>query len=195
MIRINLARNRVDVQGGDMNLEVDSEGREQLKVALVKILILAIFPGLLIFMEKYNLDNLRLQMAQVSAQASQITAETQQKTQELNQLKAGIPGAESAASKLRLLGKMSKLRLRELISLDVVQSVIPERVWLKNLTFQNEQYSFKGGAAETSDLSEFVSKLEASAYFKDVIVIQDKESSTGGKGREFELSATVEGSK
>lgn len=195
MIRVNLARNRVDVQAGDMTLEVDNEGREQLKVALVKILVLAIFPGLLIFTEKYNLDNLRLQMAQISAQANQITTETQQKTQELNQLKAAIPGAESAALKLRLLGKMSKLRLRELISLDVVQSVIPERVWLKDLTFQNEQYSFKGGAVETSDLSEFVSKLEASAYFKDVIVIQDKESSNGGKGREFELSASVEGSK
>ena len=118
-------------------------------------------------------------------------AELAKASAELDGLKDIEPQAQALSDKLKVLRSYSKQRLENLQSLDYLQSVIPEHVWLNSLNYDERRYRMLGNAMETIDLTEFVNKLEGSAYFQDVIVIQDKEKPVqpSGKIREFEMTA------
>jgi Tfp pilus assembly protein PilN len=193
MIRINL--NRTRVAGSDeassigIGPAVNASGRD----ALVKLLVVILGTAALMLYEKQNLDQLNLDLAQIQAQDQQIKTQVQAKMADLAKLKDIEPQAQGLNEKLNLLREYSKQRITELQSMDYVQSIIPERVWLRGVHFDNHRFQFLGNAVETVDLTEFVSKLENSAYFKDVIVVQDREKKVqSGNIRDFEFTAREE---
>lgn len=201
MIKINLNRSRVPNAGGasvDEGTAVDiSDGGSPSSTGgrdmLVKLLVMTLGVAALALYQKQNLDQLDAQLATVNAQVAKLQADVEAKQTELAQLKDIEPQAQSLGDKLRILREFSKLRLFQLQSLDFMQSVIPEKVWLESVQYDAQKYKILGFAVETTDLSEFVQRLEGSAYFQDVIVIQDREKvAQGGKIRDFEMSSRSE---
>lgn len=197
MIRINLNTSRVPIGSGDgattaqaitydYTGQTSGAGRQYLiKFAVI---ILGVV-GLWIY-EKRNIDDLTAKSVELGEKSKLLKSELAARQADLAKLKDIEPLAQSLTDKLHILRDYSKLRLENLQSLDYLQSVIPERVWLKDITYKDHHYEIVGNAMDTVDLTDFVNKLEGGAYFSDVIVVQDKEKSVqGGKIRDFEVTA------
>jgi hypothetical protein len=202
LIKVNLNRSRVDgdtqrgdgsVGGGTATATALAGDGLNSRDMVVKLVVMFVGVAALTLYERQNLDDLSARLASVNANLNKVKADVSQKQVELAQLKDIEPKAQELNDKLKVLREFSKQRLAQLQNLDFVQSVIPDKVWLRAVKFDGKRYQINGNAIETSDLSEFVSKLETSSYFQDVIIISDRTVTFGKESRvrDFEISARV----
>ena len=204
MIRVNLAKNRaVDPQAATKASAADVSESFEKRQNVVKGALLLMFLVVLIFMENQNLNSLRQEMDAVQSEVTTKEAEVAVKAKEVEAIKDIESQARELEDKLKILKLLSRLRLREVKTLDFMQSSIPEKVWLTNLNFEAERdrpeegkFNFVGGASSTEDLTEFVKRLEDSSYLQEVIVIKNQETSSTGASkslrREYNFTALVE---
>lgn len=200
MIRVNLLKNRVNDSPTQMTSAPSGSGDTRETIVKLAFLMLATV-GLMIF-EGQNIRKLNDEAARMQAQVSEYEAQAAAKAQEAEGVKDVENQARELEDKLKILKLLSKLRLREVKTLDFMQSSIPEKVWLKNISFESDQanveegrFEFVGNAVATEDLSEFVKRLEESAYLSEVIVIKNQEVPVSGRSasvREFMFTADVE---
>jgi Tfp pilus assembly protein PilN len=208
VIKVNLARTQLGqaaAQGAVPSMPSgggssgSSEGRE----AIVKVLVIVVFTGGLYLFERQNITQLNADRATQLAKATEAEQLVQNQVKELDSVKDIGDQARELEDKLKILKLLSRLRLREVKTLDFMQSSIPEKVWLKSLEYEAEKddvihghLNFKGNAVSTEDLSEFTKRLEDSAYLAEVITIRNQEVAVGSSKatvmREFEFNAQVE---
>ncbi len=203
MIRVNLLKNRVNDQPTQMSATPSAGGDTRDTIVKIAFLMLATV-GLMIY-EGQNIRKLNDEAARMQAQISEYEAQAAAKAQEAEGVKDVENQARELEDKLKILKLLSKLRLREVKTLDFMQSSIPEKVWLKNISFEADpanvedgRFQFVGNAVATEDLSEFVKRLEESAYLSEVIVIKNQEVPVSGRSasvREFMFTADVENKK
>lgn len=202
MIKINLLRNKVAENQQDPNA-VDRGPRNENREVIVRLFFIAIFTVLLMFYESNNIKQLSIQVGELQAKTDELDANLQAKIAEVDKYKDVEKDAKELEDKLKILRLLSRLRLREVKTLDFMQSAIPEKVWIRSLNFVSEKqnveegrFQFRGGAVSTEDLTDFVKRLEDSVYFAEVIVFKNQETTipgrTTGQAREFEFSALVE---
>jgi Tfp pilus assembly protein PilN len=192
MIKINLNRTRVTagLEGETVVQDGGSESRINFREVGVKFFVMFIGVFALMIFERQNIDQLTQDLGRAQLELNGLKSQIAEKQGELGKLKDIEPLANGLNEKLRVLREYSKQRITELQSLDFMQSIIPERVWLRGIRFDKHRYQVVGNSVETVDLTDFVNKLENSAYFKDVIVIQDRERGVAnGKIRDWEFTA------
>ena len=201
MIRVNLLRNRVVDQTATTVQE--TEGSSETRDSLVKLAFMLMIPAGLMVLEGQSIQALNAESNRLSVQVSELENQAAAKAQEVESVKDIEVQAKELEDKLKILKLLSRLRLREVKTLDFMQSSIPEKVWLKSIAFEADKvqveqgrFQFNGLAVATEDLSEFVKRLEDSAYLSEVIIIKNQETQMSGKGgtvREFLFTADVEG--
>ncbi len=206
MIRVNLMRNRVaDAASGGPTGAPTSVRNEETRDAIVKIVSIVIFTGALMVYESQNLNTMNGELNRTQMLANELETQAQAKAAEVEGIKDIAKQALELEDKLKVLKLLSKLRLREVKTLDFMQSSIPEKVWLKSLKYESNKdvknfaeqgrYQFDGNSASTDDLSEFAKRLEDSAYLNEVIVIKNQENVGPGRAgvyRDFQFTAEVE---
>lgn len=200
MIRVNLLKNRVNDQPTQMNTAPSGSGDTRDTIVKIAFLMLSTV-GLMIY-EGQNIRKLNDEASRLQATISEYEAQAAAKAQEAEGVKDVENQARELEDKLKILKLLSKLRLREVKTLDFMQSSIPEKVWLKSISFEADganveegRFTFVGNAVATEDLSEFVKRLEESAYLSEVIVIKNQEVPVAGRSasvREFMFTADVE---
>jgi Tfp pilus assembly protein PilN len=199
MIKVNLIRNRV--ADSTTATEAVSSGRNDgAREALIKIACIAIFTGGLMVYESQNIRALNEESARMQSQVQTLTAENAAKAAEVAKYKDVEVQAKELEDKLKILKLLSRLRLREVKTLDFMQSSIPEKVWLKSITYDSDKvkvesghFQFSGMAVATEELTEFVRRLEDSAYLQDVIVVKNQEvTNAKTSARDFMFTAEVE---
>ncbi|HMN69125.1 MAG TPA: PilN domain-containing protein [Bdellovibrionales bacterium] len=206
MIRVNLMRNRVQegTQATSQAPMADpaSAGAANTKDSLIKLGLMALFVAGLMLYESQNISTLNQERNRLQAQVSALETEAQAKAAEIEGIKDIVKQAQELEDKLKALNLLSKLRLREVKTLDFMQTSIPEKVWLREVIYGNDKtrpsggrYQFQGNAVSTEDLTEFVRRLENSAYLSDVIIIKNQETNAGPRQaslRNFTFTAEVE---
>jgi Tfp pilus assembly protein PilN len=203
MIRVNLLKNRV--QDPAIASVGATEGGNETREALIKIAFILIFTLGLMMFESQNIRQLNEERARVQATVNDLQQQVTAKSKEVDGIKDIAQQAQELEDKLKVLKLLSKLRLREVKTLDFMQSSIPEKVWLKAITYastkdhaEDGRFQFTGNAVNTEDLTEFVKRLEDSAYMDNVIVIKNAEVSgpkKAGGMRDFLFTAEVGGNK
>ena len=204
MIRVNLLKNRVNDQPTQMRA-TESDSTTDLRDTIVKIVFLLLFTlGLMVY-EGQNIRKMNDEAAHLQIRISELETQSSAKAAEAEGVKDVENQARELEDKLKVLKLLSKLRLREVKTLDFMQSSIPEKVWLRTINFESDSanvedghFQFVGNAVATEDLSEFVKRLEDSAYLSEVIVIKNQEIPVSGRAgivREFMFTADVEGSR
>lgn len=201
MIRVNLLRNRVAdtaIQSPSASSETSNEARE----ALVKVAFVLLFTLGLMMFESQNIRSLNEELIRVQASVSDLEVQSQAKATEVEAIKDVAQQAKELEDKLKVLKLLSKLRLREVKTLDFMQSSIPEKVWLREVKYDSSKenvemgrFEFNGNSVTTEDLSEFVKRLEDSAYLNEVIIIKNQEATgttRSGSLRDFFFTAEVE---
>jgi Tfp pilus assembly protein PilN len=199
-------RNRVaDTAVGGTSVGGGGVGGDETREALIKIAFILLFTLGLMMYESQNIRGLNEERARTQAMVSDLEVQAQAKATEVDSIKDIAKQAQELEDKLKILKLLSKLRLREVKTLDFMQNSIPEKVWLRSIKYETDKdlkdrteqgrYQFDGNSVTTEDLSEFVKRLEDSAYLNEVIVIKNQEAQgparTGGL-REFQFTADVE---
>lgn len=206
MIRVNLLRNKVGEQTASSTQVSSSpsafgEGTAGLREALTKVVLILMFTIGLMLWESSHIRALNEEQARLTGTLAQLQTEAKQKEDEVLAVKDIEGQAKELEDKLKILKLLSRLRLREVKTLDFMQSYIPEKVWLRSIRYEASKdhldvghFVFEGGAVSTEELTEFVKRLENSAYLSDVIVIKNQEVAQGGKTplRDFLFTAEVE---
>lgn len=196
MIKINLNRTRVPGNSGqEEGTTIDQLTESNPRDLAVKLIVMFLGPLTLFVTQSLNLSRLQGEFTGVQGQLTKLKSELDAKKKELDSLKDIQAKSIALQDKLTLLKKYSRLRLFQLQALDYLQSVIPERVWVTTIDYIDRRYKILGRAVDTVDLTDFVNKLEGSAYFQDVIVVQNKDYSISGsnsKIRDWEISTKSE---
>jgi len=205
MIKVNLLRNRIADPGTSAGTSAanvaDGDDSSKLRNSLVKVACILLFTIAIMMYESQNIRALNEEQARLAAQTNQLQAELAAKQNEVDAVKDIEVQARELEDKLKILKLLSRLRLREVKTLDFMQSSIPEKVWLKGITYDSDKikveqghFVFVGNAVATEELTEFVKRLEDSAYLQDVIVVKNQEQAVGKSTaiREFLFTAEVE---
>ncbi|MBX3021505.1 MAG: PilN domain-containing protein [Bdellovibrionales bacterium] len=209
MIKVNLLRNKVNdgptlqsVGPGGSHVASSSGASAEMREALIKVAFLLMFTVILMFFESQNLRNLQAEAVRLSVRVTELEAQAVEKAKEVEAVKDIETQARELEDKLKILRLLSRLRLREVKTLDFIQSSIPEKVWLKTLVYESDKdrvefgkFNFAGNAVTTEDLTEFVKRLEDSAYLYEVIVMKNQEvpiPSQKNVMRDFQFTAQVE---
>ncbi len=200
MIKVNLIRNRAEDTAQAANVQINHSG-DSPREAVVKIAFLILFTAGLMMYESQNMRGLQEEQMRSKAQVAKRLAEAAGKKADVEKVKDVEVQAKELEDKLRLLKFLSKLRLREVKTLDYMQSTIPEKVWLKSVVYESEKdhmgaghFQITGHAVATDDLIEFVKKLEDSTFLMDVIVVKNVEIPVNKTAnvRDFLFTAEVE---
>ena len=223
MIKINLLKSRISpapnnsgggsggggggaAGGGDAYASVaypSGSGGLDARETLIKLLCLSLCTLGIWLYESQNIRSLTNALNTQTAQMQDLEQKAQAKDKEVEGIKDLERQARELEDKLKILKLLSKLRLREVKTLDFIQSSIPEKVWLKTMTYEGEKenmengrFNFNGLAVSTEELTEFVKRLEDSAYLSEVIVMKNQEVNATGTGkavlRDFNFTAQVE---
>jgi len=205
LIRVNLLKNRV----GDAVVPTAGAadaGSSDARELVVKVVFIFLFMAGLVVYENHNIGRLNAERIRVSAQVRTLEEEEKIKAKEADSVKDVEIQAKELEDKLKIMKLLSKLRLREVKTLDFMQSSIPEKVWLKSISYETGKgkveeghYQFVGTSTTTEDLTEFVKRLEDSSYFYEVIVVKNQEMVPSGRvsgssatTRDFIFTAQVE---
>lgn len=203
MIKINLSRTRIreSESGGAFESASPAQSYESLggentsPLAANLLKLMMVFGGVagLYYYEGQNIDRLNSEVSRAVSQTESLKATLSQKTEELNSMGGIQQDSKALDDKLKLLKELSRLRLREVKSMDYVQSVIPPRVWLTGMDIQKEKYILSGKSTDQTAISLFVKKLEDGGYFSDVVLVKDAIVAVSGNNiREFEIVARSE---
>lgn len=210
MIRVNLLHNRgstartqvAGAMGGGTGTENYGTGvgtsvtgglGQVNKAAVVNLVVLLIFPAALIYYERYNLAIYKAQEAAAAAQFSTAQAEMKVKETEIAQSASLKEKAQELATKIGLLKSLARTRLREIKTLDFIQTNLPEKVWLREVSFKSGDLMLRGYAVTDDDLTAFIRSLEKNRSFTNVILLQAKEEKIkSGAVKNFEISGKVE---
>ncbi len=209
MIKVNLLRNRVGEQttvtqatsvGGGLASGSTVVGQGA-RAAITKVAVILMFTVGLMIYENNNIRALNEEAARVADQTNTLQQQVAQMSADVESVKDIEGQAKELEDKLKILKLLSRLRLREVKTLDFMQSSIPEKVWLRTIRYDASKehldvghFVFEGGAVTTDELMEFVKRLDNSAYLSDVIVVKNQEVLEAGKTplRDFLFSAEVE---
>jgi Tfp pilus assembly protein PilN len=96
-------------------------------------------------------------------------------------------------SELDVIKALSKERLKNVKSLDAMQTIIPNSAWLSSLKIKADKVDIEGFAVNDVVVSEFMQVLSTSIYFSHVILTDSTEASTPeGAVKKFSIKCNLE---
>ena len=199
MIRINLNRNRAQTgaQGASttaVNFSSLSSGdNEEQRGALRNFFILFLGVAALLLYEKFNSFSLNDSDLILVGEYTQLSQQLEKDKGELDKYKGSEADAKTLEDKLAIIKKLSRVRLREVKALDYIQEIIPEKVWLRQISFDQEAVRISGYSILDEDLSNFIQSLDRSTFFQNVVLTQAAEMvNQSGSYKQFDISARLE---
>ena len=184
MIKVNLLNNQS--QSGEGVTEFDirndfNDGNGSNRDLLVKVLVLFLPLALLLVFESQSISELRGQLQGLNSQKSTLQAQVAQQGAVATKAEAMQLQIKDLERKIGIVRNLSKVRLRELKAFDTLQNIIPEKVWLTGINYEDNLMRIKGSALSDEDLTSFVETMEERADFSDVILLRsvEKKNSTG----------------
>ncbi len=198
MIKVNLLRSRaegvgeetfaISAQGGAASSLSRSDQEEVIKKIGVALLATV---GLFIY-EWYNVDVQSKRARTAQAEVKVIERKLKAINDELANYKDVQDESKILEDKISILKALSKVRLREVKSLDFLQSITPEAVWYKNVEYKDKVFKLDGYAMTDDALSQLIKELESSIYFTDVILMKASESKqSSGTVKAFQIQANI----
>lgn len=197
MIKVNLLQNKGQSAGDELeNFELSDDLDASVapqKELVLKVLIMCLCVGVLIFYESYNIDILNGKLRTLRNQGSvlndeiskygDVEAEVKKQQNKLNELE----------QKIEIVKKLAKSRIISLKALDFLQNIIPEKVWLTNLSLNDDLMVLEGSAINDEELEQLVSTMERKKnFFSNVILLKAVEVRTeDGKLKVFTVNANL----
>jgi type IV pilus assembly protein PilN len=180
------------------NLGSDDGGEDEVKPATLLLKILLMFSGVLA-LYAHELSNIPV--------LEKILHEEEAKLKTLNDFNSKAAGVVAEIKKMKKnkddiekqiesIGGLSKIRLRYIKAIDIIQQNIQEKMWLTNLKTSGDLLTMDGIAYTDNEISTFIEILSKNIQFSDVQLITASESTLsdtqGKKFRNFSINCTLE---
>ena len=142
--------------------------------------------------EWYNVDVQAKRARTAKAEVAAVERKLKSINDELANYKDVQDESRILEDKISILKALSKVRLREVKSLDFLQSITPEAVWYQNVEYRDRVFKLDGFALTDDALSQLIKELEKSIYFTDVILMKASESKQpSGTVKAFQIQANI----
>lgn len=192
MIKINLARRKQASYSGG---EPAAKAGEEAGPILMKILLPLILSAVSFFAMQYFLD---LKKEEMRLEVLNLSEEKTKNEQELQK----YSGFEAKKTELEQTQQMINVKIDTIEKLfrgkdNMVKSIIalsqslPKEIWLNEFNVTETGYTIKGQSLDMSMISDLMSKLNSSIYYKDV-TLKSSVSDPSGNIASFELAAGKE---
>jgi Tfp pilus assembly protein PilN len=161
--------------------------------ALIKLLLVLALPAGLYFYEQENLQGLQKNNKKVNDELSALDAELGGLAKVNEIVQQHIADRDRIQAEVNQFNAIAALRLREMLAIDELQSIVPREVWISRLVIENARFSISAASTDSEAISVFVRSLDVSPRFSDVLLSSttDDESKKTTIKR-FELGGSVE---
>ncbi len=191
MIKVNLLRNlgaSVSVSGTNVvtSTVVSTDAQKQ---GLKRLLVILAGLAMVIAWERYNLSTKQAESDVLSAEALRLQTERQKYGDA-----APIVGKYNIQktmleAQIKVLASLTVNRLREVKLLDAIQSILPQKAWLREVHVEAGKATMIGFAPTDQDVSELYKALEKNVLFSTVKVkTQETDGPETGRVQKFEFS-------
>lgn len=196
MIRINLLRDSGSAgmvsQGAEAQAMFPSQPGE-LKEVITKLSLVVLPALLLLFYRAYQENVMARELGRVKSEIS----DTQKKLQALDpavkEMERFQIEKRKLDSQLDVIKRLSKERLKNVKSLDALQSIVPQKAWIQTMKITENKVEISGMATDDIVVAEFMQTLEASIYFASVTLVSTEELKTkNGVAKKFSLKCVLE---
>lgn len=195
MIRINLANSKATKPqqvlffDGDVNYTP----AELQKQGLLRLVILVVLPLALWYYEGQTIPEYAKKKNELAATLEGHRNFNARQARAVQNIKRVKEDEAKLQTRIATLERISKDRYREIKVLDLVQQVIPEKVWLTRLEMNNGKVQLSGYAMSDFEISGFLEVLTKSVYFTEVILQNSSEQTFDNLNlRKFEIVASTE---
>lgn len=169
-------------------------------VALVMkvVIILAIVIGLFVY-ESINIPKLRSKLDEERLNLQKLTEYNNKASMAVAEIKKQQEYKTLIEKQIASLDGLSKVRLRYIKVLDLIQSNIPEKMWFTTLKSKENLLEVNGLAVSETEITQFLNAMGKSVFFSDVSMqsSEDVSSKDGDhrKLKKFHINLTLETNK
>lgn len=194
MIRINLVQSQVaPIAEAGIVGDIIYTPAELRKQGLFRFILIIIFPLGLWFYQESTVPDLIRQRDAESKKLRDLKAYNAQMEKSVQEIKKFKEDEAKIQARIAYMEKLSKDRFREIKVLDLVQQVIPEKVWLTRVESTDGRIVVTGMAMTDFEISSFMEALAKSVHFVDVNLLSSSEMLYDGLNvKRFEIAGLME---
>lgn len=166
MIKINLLRSlgmsSAPIADGELSaINVNQQ-------ASIKGLMILLFPLLVIGWEKINISFIRSEGESLEQQISKIEQEKASFGDVSPRVEKFTKERDKIEAEVETIRELTGNRLREVKTLDQLQSLVPSGAWLRKVSIKGLEVTLEGFTRYERGVPEFISILEKSAFFTNI---------------------------
>lgn len=194
MIRINL---RPDViisddespQDGVVDSEIQRKG-------LVHILLILVCPvALFVYGGQARPQKIR-EMQAISAQIAELTSFNEKQSAIVAEIEKILKDEKDVEKKIEAISNITQGRLVEIKVLDLLQTIVRDKMWFKSIEVDNSTISIDGMAQTEIDISIFLDDLNKNILLRDPRLVESQQEMYEGQNfSRFRIDAILEKSK
>ena len=193
MLRVNLLRNLSAAApvGTVISIGGSSSGspEETQKQALLRLMVIFLGVGGVIFFEKMQLTSKHKALEDLSAQISSIQSEKAKFGDAGPIVERYTEERKKLDERIKVLEKLTRNRLREVKLLDAIQTILPAQAWLESMVMDAGKVTLTGFAPTEANVTEFYKALENNVLFSSVRIKSEvRDEPVVGSVQRFEFT-------
>lgn len=195
MIRINLVSAQLppphaeSLDGEEFSLPT----AELQKQGFLRLLLILVFPVGLWVYEQQTIPELVVQRDERARHFEELRSYNAKAAKSVLEIKKFKEDEARLQARITFLDRLARERLREIKVVDLVQQMIPEKVWLTRLDVNNGKLTLAGMATSDYEISGFMEGLAKSVHFVDVNLASSTDQMFEGLSvKKFELVCLME---
>jgi Tfp pilus assembly protein PilN len=178
----------------------DENGAKDSPIAIFgKIVLIFSIIGGLYYQESMNIPKLQAELNEENRKLQELMEYNTRAAASVAEIKKQQENKAVIEKQIASLDGLSKVRLKYIKVLDLIQTNIPEKMWFIGLKSKEQALDATGISFSESEISQFLSVMGRSVYFSDVSMIssEDLVSKDGEnkKFKKFHLNFILEASK
>ena len=193
MIKVNLLKNTglegaaISSQPGMHIVAVDQQ-----KLAIGKVAVMLVFPGLVWVYESINISSLSQSLAAIQKQVTELDAEKQKYGDAAPKVEKFTKEKKRIDQHLDGIRELAKNRLREVKALDMLQTITPNQVWFDKILIDGSHVKATGYSNTDEGIETLYAQLSHSAMFSSFEPkSQSQETVNGQKVMRFDVEFRI----
>lgn len=194
MIKINLMNSSINADSGDTGI-VGSEDQVKRR-AYTNLAVFMIGPVALWLYAAQAKPGILTQIAAINAQLEELRAFNNKEANIVAEISQINEDEKNVKMRIEALQNVTLGRMAEIKVLDLIQSLIRERMWLTELKIDSGKLEMRGKAQSELDINQFQDDLTKNILFKRVFLKQAESVQEDGQPyTQFTIEALLEKSK
>ncbi len=195
MIKVNLAKDMAITAPSEtaVAMEMDSD-KELQKEILIKVVSMLSLVVVLFIYEKFSLSAKKDELKRLQRQVNSVQAEVA-KFGKVSEVVAKVTKEKRAIEEqINIIRGLSKTRLTQVKVLDAIQSLMPDRTWLRGVSLKGTEVKLEGFSLTSDGIPLLIRALDESVFFDEIDVeTAAQEQTADGTFNKFEISCQLGG--